>query len=88
MRRLWWILGVVLLPQSPYSPYRGGGGQETLGGAQRRAERRLDLVNRQLWLREQNYGLNGRKNATSDAASDATVPRAARSGFNPGWSPW
>jgi hypothetical protein len=88
MRRLWWILGVVLLPQSPYAPERTPGRGETAGQALERADRRLRVLNRGLWLKEQNYGANGRKNATHDAAADSDVPRNARSGFNPGWSPW
>jgi hypothetical protein len=76
MRRLWWILGVVLLPQSPYSPYQAPSRRESAAGALSRANRRLEFVNRQLWLNEQNYGLNGRKNATRDASTEATVPRS------------
>ena len=59
-----------------------------MGGALERADRRLDIVNRGLWLKQQNYGTNGRKNSTNDAAADTEVPRAARSGVTPGWSPW
>jgi hypothetical protein len=88
MRRFWWMLGVVLLPQSPYSPYQTPSARETAGGAVERADRRLEIINRGLWLKQQNYGANGRKNATNDAAVDATVPRAAHSGFSPGWSLW
>src|SRR5207302_5050620 len=87
MRRLLPLLGVVLLPQSPYSPLQQPSGRESAGAALQRADRRLRVLHRDLWLREENYGANGRKNATRDAAADGEVPRAARSGFS-GWSPW
>jgi hypothetical protein len=50
-----------------------------------RADRRLRIFNRGLWFREQNIGLNARKNSVNDAAESAEQPRAVSRGFSP-WS--
>ena len=61
--------------------------RETLSGALHRADRNLDVVGRQTELHEQNYGANGRKNATRDAAEEAESPRAVQRGYSP-WTNW
>jgi hypothetical protein len=67
-------------------PYTGSGEPpESLPGPLRRADRSLEVFNRQLFFTQQNFGLNGRKNSTNDAAQQAETPRAACSGFSP-WS--
>ncbi len=60
------VLGVPSgnLTQAP--PPRDPQRAETLGGAWQRAERRLDVFNRQLHLDQENVGLWGRINSSRD----------------------
>jgi hypothetical protein len=60
---------------------------ESLVGALHRADQKLEIVNRGAHLEEQNYGANGRINATRDAAIEADTPRAVQNGYSP-WSHW
>ena len=65
--------------------------RQTLSGAINRADHKLaDWFYRGIELREQNTGLNGRKNATNDAAQDTDTPRAARQNGNDfsEWQRW
>ena len=81
------ILLMLLVPIATVSAQPRQERRQTAEGALERADRRLEFVNRGAWLESQNFGLNGRKNATSDAARDAEEPRAVQQGFSP-WSRW
>jgi hypothetical protein len=61
--------------------------QQTLGGAQLRAEHRVRWFRRGGEMREQNVGARARVNATSDAADEAELPRTLVPGYSP-FSRW
>jgi hypothetical protein len=70
-------------PLSPDGPDERQAGRQTVGGALYRADRALEPWNRGALLERQNFGRQGRVNATSDAARESEEPRAVRSGFSP-----